>query len=93
MSNSAPVRMTKSKSAQALEIVGDPGWIRTSDLQLRRLLQRTRLNPIEHDWVSQRARQSGLFDLSSSLNPASKRLNQLVCAPYVPQLVLIWPTV
>ena len=32
------VRMTKSNMPQAFEIVGDPGWIRTSDLQLRRLL-------------------------------------------------------
>ena len=32
------VRMTESNMPQAFEIVGDPGWIRTSDLQLRRLL-------------------------------------------------------
>ena len=32
------VRMTESNMPQAFEIIGDPGWIRTSDLQLRRLL-------------------------------------------------------
>ena len=32
------VRMTKSNMPQVFESVGDPGWIRTSDLQLRRLL-------------------------------------------------------
>jgi hypothetical protein len=32
------VRMTESNIPIAFEIVGDPGWIRTSDLQLRRLL-------------------------------------------------------
>jgi hypothetical protein len=38
MSRSMLVRMNLAKTAQAVEIVGDPGWIRTSDLQLRRLL-------------------------------------------------------
>ena len=32
------VRMTELNMPQAFEIIGDPGWIRTSDLQLRRLL-------------------------------------------------------
>jgi hypothetical protein len=27
-----------SNTLQAVDIIGDPGWIRTSDLQLRRLL-------------------------------------------------------
>ena len=36
--NSTLVRMTESKMMQVLEIFGDPGRIRTCDLQLRRLL-------------------------------------------------------
>ncbi len=38
MSNSTLVRMAELNMTQVLEIIGDPGWIRTSDLQLRRLL-------------------------------------------------------
>jgi hypothetical protein len=38
MSRSRLVRMRNSNMPQVIEIVGDPGWIRTSDLQLRRLL-------------------------------------------------------
>jgi hypothetical protein len=35
MSCSMLVRMIESNMPQAFEIIGDPGWIRTSDLQLR----------------------------------------------------------
>jgi hypothetical protein len=38
MSRSMLVRMTASIMGEVIENVGDPGWIRTSDLQLRRLL-------------------------------------------------------
>ena len=38
MNSSTLVRMTKTNMRQVLEIIGDPGRIRTCDLQLRRLL-------------------------------------------------------
>ena len=38
MTNSTLVRMTELKMGQVPEIIGDPGRIRTCDLQLRRLL-------------------------------------------------------
>ena len=41
------VRITESNLPQAFEFIGDPGWIRTSDLQLRRLLLRACAAPPE----------------------------------------------
>ena len=48
MSNSTLVRMTESNMKQVTDFIGDPGRIRTCDLQLRRLL----LYPLSYGAVS-----------------------------------------